>query len=340
LPILPHFNFPIEKASLPGANRPLRMLLDTGAPGTWLDPIAVDELGVNAALARAPAPLRVLESEVPVTVGQFPVRELTANAGITIDGVVGVPFLLEHDVCFDYLSRQITVTEPSRHVRPPNALAVAVRPGAGLWNATVTVGDTTVTAVVDTGNSGALLLGGQAPAWTGAPSLVTQGVAGLGGKVRAPVFRADLQLGGRPYPGALVIAAQKLPAVASVQAVLGQSFLSRFAKVTFRFSCGEIVLEPRESTASPEPWDRSGLDLIVAADAVVAGGVDLGTPAYAAGLRGEDVLVEVGDLPATPDNMGAIADLLRGPPGTPVVLRYQRGATAPTAVRFLLADLL
>jgi len=64
----------------------------------------------------------------------------------------------------------------------------------------------------------------------------------------------------------------------------------------------------------------------------------VGSPAYKAGLRPNDVIVEVNGKKTLGLNSTEVADLMKGPRGTPVELKVQRGETGETLTFNLIRD--
>lgn len=101
------------------------------------------------------------------------------------------------------------------------------------------------------------------------------------------------------------------------------------------------TLDPHSNFLDPDEWREAqrrqsaqyfgvGMELTVDGEAVVVGQPFPNSPAAAAGLRRGDVIVGVDQHDARGLELGAVANLLRGPRGTEVTVKVQReGAPAP-----------
>ncbi|MDH3592495.1 MAG: aspartyl protease family protein [Planctomycetota bacterium] len=139
-----------------GDDGPFAMILDTGASRTVISPEVRKRLGLARRKKKLPqmtvGPLRA--SRVPVMVR--PLDQISYAVGTGVDGIVGHPIFASFTIVYDYPAREVRV---HRDGIPADAPETATVKGRSRPYVPVTVGDTTVDVLLDTGSRSAISLG-------------------------------------------------------------------------------------------------------------------------------------------------------------------------------------
>ena len=339
-----HIYLPVEVEGAPGARK---FLLDSGAGMTVIDSSLAAGLGLSEGgaipgagaggmtefrMTRGP---RLELGGIGVdsqTVAVFPVSELTGRfSGVETGGILGYDFLSRFYTRIDYEARIIGLFRPGTAPRPAGADTLSAPLLHRLFS---------VKAVVDGAHSGTFLVD------TGANSSVLQRpfaertgllegraalpieLAGAGGREKASIVRFDsISIGGstieRPVltvPGG----GRGIGVLEGIAGIIGSDILERFT-VGLDYDAQIVILERNGSFDDPFWTDRSGAWLGIGPGGGVTVSMTIpGTPAHAAGLRGGDVLREVGERPATGrEGLERARRLFSGPAGRALHIEYE-----------------
>ncbi len=339
---------------------PYRFALDTGA-GDALDSGVAAALGlatsgpfdilgtgegtVRARSTRIPS-LRLGDAEIddrPAIVFSFDDLR-NAEGAANFDGLIGHALFERYVVRIDYAAQTLSLIDPAAYVRGAGTVVPFT-----LTDGTPVV-DGSVDGIagkftIDTGDRGALSL---TKPFVSAHRLLERyapsvhGVTGwgIGGPVRAALTRVgELRIGAlaiaRPVTR-LSEARRGFFTSPQLAGNVGNGVLERFT-VTFDYPKRELVFEAR---AAPPEYvaDRSGMWVVRTTAGYTVVDVVAGGPAAAAGVTAGDVIERVGGDAASNLTLAALRSVLRGDPGTGVVLRIKRGAVERDAT-IVLRDL-
>ncbi|HEY1882113.1 MAG TPA: retropepsin-like aspartic protease [Candidatus Cybelea sp.] len=265
--------------------------------------------------------------------------------GMQIDGMLGYQFLARYVTTIDYANAKMTLTMPASASPPAGSASLPFIIDGTIPRIDVGVDGVTTSAEVDTGSRAALTLA--APFLAQNPTIAALaktpvGVTGFG--VGGPSFGRlgripNLTIG--PFTIANSIAdftSDKSGAFSNPYnpANLGGGVWRRFV-VTFDYGKHALYLVKSAAFDSSFPYDRSGLFLIDRAGEFTVLSAIAGSPAAAAGLAKDDVIVSVDGGPASRMSLAALRGLLSGSAGT-VVHLHVRNATGERDVNLKLAD--
>lgn len=267
--------------------------------------------------------------------------------GMHIDGMLGYQFLARFLTTIDYANSKLTLAMPSLlPAAAPAAAAMQFFLDGTIPRINVNVGAVTVSAEVDTGNRAGLELTApflSAHSAIAALAKTAPGVTGfgLGGPSYARLGRIPtLQIG--PYQVsnsiALFVTSEK-GALADPfnPANLGGALLRRFT-VTFDYAHQQLLLAKNAQFDTPFSYDRSGLFLIDRNGAYTVLDVLAGTPAAAAGLAKDDVIITIDGAPASTQSLAALRALLSSAAGTVVHLGVRDAAGGQRETNVTLED--
>ncbi len=248
--------------------------------------------------------------EVKVSVAPAGAMDLTSIepvVGHTIDGTLGYDIFQELVITVDYVSRQVTFTDPGEFhsTRGGQSLPLSLETGGNTPQDRVPLvqgriaipGNPPVDAkfLVDSGSGDAVdhpLIKKS----TGKLLNTTTGV-GIGKESRGVEGRIEyLQLGPFELHGA--VSACCGGSDLSSQLIGGQA-LSRFT-VTFDYPRQRLILQPNRNYHRPFPADQSGMNLRLdpATQELVVHGLSENSPATDAGLQTGDIIVAIGGVPS------------------------------------------
>jgi hypothetical protein len=173
--------------------------------------------------------------------------------------------------------------------------------------------------MLDTGNAGPTIIEQYWAAPLGLTAELSKGVPRGSAKIsRGSIGVGPFNLGQElvSYYGPAERGSEYTRAVAGVY---GEPLLSRF-KSTYDYSRGLVWLEPLPEV-KPQPFDRSGLSLIKGERGVLkVASIAAGSSADKVGIAKDDLITAIRGVPSATLSRADAAAVLRGEPGTPIVL--------------------
>jgi hypothetical protein len=341
--------------------RKARFLVDTGG-ANLLTPAAAAKFGlkgegklagrgagdetVDVAFAHAKE-VRVGDAKLaePVfmimSLGQLPAVE-----GYESDGLVGYEMFRRFGVTIDYARRELVLAEPAKFAPPPDATAVPFELAERIPIVAGRLDGLPLRISVDTGSRASLTVHSPfakehalVQKYRAAPEAVVGW--GVGGPARGrPVRLGRLELGTVAVDGVagdLYLGEKSAFAAPDPQANLGAGVLKRFT-VAFDYAAKRMYLAPNADFAKGDPFDRSGLWLLGAGEALEV--VDVAADSAAAGSQwriGDRITAIDGEAVGKRSLSQWRQRLRELPAGTRLGLDYRRGGQ-PMRAELVLAD--
>jgi predicted aspartyl protease len=340
------FEFPQDKQILFPITingRPAEAWLDSGSSASVVDAAFAQELGLSLeggirarGVSGAVGGVRLAAATLEIGGQPVPARRVAVMDLSPVTRVVPRPVqvLLGREVFetaivqIDFANRVLSVT-PRDQFKPPAAPPIPLRASGGLRSFPIRIGDTETEAILDLGNSGALLLDrsfAEAHGLLDGRRTSTQMSVGADGPRESVIASLDgVQVGGVDFRAVGAVATAGLASHAPAN--VGLEILSRF-KVTVDFAGDRLWLEPIPgATGQPFRKNRAGLALIPDARGVRVSHVAAGSPAAAAGWRvGEEIAAIDGRSVGADYAASETARWIFGPPGRVVALTMSNGA--------------
>jgi hypothetical protein len=312
-------------------DRPVTVLLDSGAGATVIDSALAAELGLEGvgefvaggvggaqtfSFVQVPryglASARVTGQNLAV----MPLSEaFYPSTGKHIRMVVGYDFLSRFVTRIDYGARQITLYDPQGFTYEGEGTSVPASREMSVLSLNAVIEDSLqVRLLLDTGAGGNLhlterFLGEHPRFMEGRPSFQTE-FQGVGGEETATVFRIDsLTLGGFTVPGGLCSSFQGPPMLEAYDGILGTGVLARFV-VCLDYAGERVILEPSSLFEEGLHEDMTGLSLRICEGMLIVDGVIEGSAAEEAGVLPGDTLVSIEGLPVDGASFTELKDLL------------------------------
>ena len=337
-------NKPFAPVSI-GVLPPLTFLLDTGSPQGAVDVSLIERLGFrrvsvaqgagagarpfdeatltpNACFALAGATLP------NALVWGLDLSAISGAEGRRVDGLLGHDFFERYVVMIDYVNGMVEVRVASFiYAGEGVAIPVAIEGEHPFATATVrTSSGVSVTGkfLIDTGVRSAITLNRPFAAahglpGNGEPSVEATVGVGLGGETRGRVFRlSEVQLGTLRLQDVVAVASldsSGFGADSSVAGIVGADLLRRY-NVILDYPHGRIVLERTPRSDEPFDYDESGVFLTAEGPElrmVRILSVTPHSPADAAGLRPNDILLSVNGHEAGALSLDTIRRRFRAP---------------------------
>lgn len=276
----------------------------------------------------------------------FDFSGIRASSGLpALDGLIGSELLRRYVVRIDYRDRTLTLTDPADYDYAGSGAVVPLSFGGGTPRVDASLDGIAGTYTVDTGDRMDVTLMEPVIAREHvldryAPRVATITGWGIGGAVPGYVARAhEFELGGIEIKDPLL----RLPTVAGgffathrLTGSIGTGIIDRFT-VTFDYSRRRMILED-PLPPGRDAYDRSGLWLNQGRTAFDVAAVAPQSPAEAAGMTPGERIVAIDGTPVAALSLAKARELLRGDPGTRVVLTLA-GPGAPGDVTLTLAEL-
>jgi len=342
-------------------SKPHRFMLDTGSGAALIDPPLARSLGFESAseskgffgVGNAKSSLTLLKptgcqemagSRVAgVHFLAFDLSLISSVEGVPIRGTVGSEFLQKSVVVIDYANARIRVLDPSSFDYRGEGIVLPVVIDRQIFT-TVRIHKRSGEVVegkfyLDTGTRTALslnspfvrdnhLLDGE----TAIP-LATLGV-GMGGESLASVYRIqEIEIGPLRLHDVVATASHDEKGVFAdpkVAGIIGGELLRKFT-VILDYPHQRVILEKTPQSDAPFGYDASGLFLLAAGaklDRITILRIIAGSPAEAAGLKKDDVIVTIDGKPAR--KLEQVRQLFRRE-GQTYALRIRRGGKMVSA---------
>lgn len=322
--------------------RPAEAWLDSGSSATVVDAAFARELGLELGdpisargVAGQVAGVRLARADVKIGDAVIPARrvavmDLTALRAVTprpVQVILGREVFQDAVLEIDFASRRIAIS-PQDRFQPPRARPLPLRRSGLLKSFPIRVGGVRTEAILDLGNSGALLLDYDFAARRGLLSgrrTSTQLSVGADGPRTSLVTSLDrVQVGGVTFNGVTAVATEGLTSHAPAN--VGLEILSRF-HVTVDFAGGRLWLQPiRGAVGAPFRKNRAGIAVVADADRIRITHVAPGSPAEAAGWRIGEAIVAVDGEPVGVGYAGSeLSRWIYRPAGTVVTLTMLDG---------------
>lgn len=343
--------------------QPVRMLVDTGGLNL-LTPAAAARLGlaVKGKLAASGAGERKVDlgfargrelavGDVRLAEPVFYVIDTEALAdveGVDFDGLVGFELFQRLAVRIDYPRRMLTLTRRDSFTPPAGAVAVPFELHDRTPIAAGAIDGIPARLTIDTGSRGSLTTSSPFTREHGLearyrPAFEAVTGWGVGGPTRGkPVRFRQVKLGGAviaDVAGDLFTGDKGALADPDSSANLGGGILRRFA-VTFDYRDRTMYLEPAAGVPR-DIYDRAGMFVLRAGDALRVAAVVPGGPAARAVLAADDRIVAIDGAPASSRPVAAWRAVLgAGEIGARHTLSVEAAGGARRDVTLVLAELL
>jgi len=272
--------------------------------------------------------------------------KLPAVEGFESDGLVGYEMFRRFGITIDYAKHELVLVEPAKFSPPAGAHAVPFELADRIPIITGTLDGVPARISVDTGSRVSLTLhspfarerGLLAKYDAAAESVVGWGVGGpsRGHPARFGVLRlGDIDIAG--VAGDLYTGDKGAFATPDISANLGGGVLKRFT-VAFDYAAKKMYLEPNADFDKADAFDRSGLWLLGAGEALEVADVAKDSAAARAGLHVGDRITAIGGEQVGARPLPEWRQRLRElPAGTRLVLAYGRADKIAKA-ELVLAD--
>ncbi|HEY6942539.1 aspartyl protease family protein [Dokdonella sp.] len=272
--------------------------------------------------------------------------KLPAVEGYDCDGLVGYEMFRRFGVTIDYAKHELVLAEPATFAPPAGAHALPFELADRIPIVQGTLDGLPARISIDTGSRASLTLHapfvrehGLVAKYDAAPESVVGW--GVGGPSRGrPARFGTLQLGDLAVTGVagdLFVGDKGAFASPDLSANLGGGVLKRYV-VAFDYEAKKMYLAPTASSAGVDAFDRSGLWLLGAGDALEVADVAKDGAAERAGLRVGDRIRSIGGEAIAARPLYEWRERLRElPAGTKLAVAYER-AGKPAQVDLALAD--
>lgn len=316
----------------------LQFALDTGAADTVVDASLRDRLGESVGAKRGETADGIVRLEyfaspeahlgasriaVPGPAACADLGMFRMAVGQEIKGIVGMSSLRAYVLRLDFDRGKICLFPPDDRAHPEWGERIPIAyDSSGLPRVSVRLGDRAnrLMHIIDTGmNSSGMLPRALFDLLQNEQDLpVFEGTfTSLAGTVRHREARFDtLELGSFEYRGLILHPGS--------HATLGLSFLCRHV-VTFDFPNKRLYLKKGKRFHERDELDMSGLHLLRVSGETVVHSVDEGSPAKAAGIKAEDVILKISGNEASEMEMWTIRKVLKSGDGREIRMKLNRG---------------
>jgi predicted aspartyl protease len=341
--------------------KPIRVLVDTGGVNV-LTQAAMTKLGlrsegklagrgtgdeqVDVSLAR---PKALAIGELRVREPVFYIFDMTGFddiEGADFDGIVGFELFHRYVVRIDYQAKKLVLAEPGTLSPPAAAIKVPFVLSGRMPLVDGTIDGTPARMTIDTGARNSITANGPFTAKHGLvarykPTFETITGWGVGGPVKAsPVRFREVTLGAaklRDVAGDLFTGTKGAHADPDSDANVGGGILHRYV-VTFDYANRVMYLEPIPNLPATDSYDRAGMFIRRAGDAIEVLATTPKGPADRAGVRTGDRIVAIDGAPIAKGSLPEWRRRFREDrPGTKLKLTLDRGGKR-TAATLVLAD--
>ncbi|HEY8573655.1 aspartyl protease family protein [Phenylobacterium sp.] len=317
--------------------------LDSGASATIVDAAFARQIGLPLGqtvtaqgVAGTVTGVRLSQAQVKIGDVGLPVRrvavmDLSDVAAVVprpVQVILGREAFQDAVVDIDFGSREISFT-PRAEFRPPRQRPLRLRPSGALRSFPISIEGLKTEAILDLGNSGALLLDRDFAERQGllrTRPTSTQLSVGADGARESLIASFDrVSVGGVRFDRVVGVATRGLATHAPAN--VGLEILSRF-EVTIDFPGERLWLRPIPGAAErPFRKNRAGLSVAPAMDHIRVTHVAAGSPAQAAGWRVGDRIVAVNGQKADRTYAGSeLSRWIYGPAGQTAELTLDDGS--------------
>jgi predicted aspartyl protease len=319
----------------------LYFLLDTGFTVSVIDAKYKSCLGEAAGSYRAENPLgtnSVLSvfycPEISIAgksmelgkIACLDLRMARLISGQPCDGILGMDFFSKNVVSIDFDKKVFNLNDTVPENVRETFVAVPLKQFNQHYTAEASVNNNQILdLLIDTGDNSSISLnsdGWQKVFSTNQANEVTVTVAGIGNRVAQSKIGVvgQLAIEGLKYTNlhATYIHNPKDPSH------LGLGFFRRH-NLTFDFANRMLYLEPGGEFSMPDKEDMSGLHLLRDGETTIVYSVDENGPAFADGIRANDIIESVNGLNASSLTMKVIRRALQSHDGDNVTLQVRRG---------------
>jgi predicted aspartyl protease len=331
--------FPITINGLPA-----EAWLDSGASATVVDAAFAKQIGLQLGetvpargvsgnvLGVRMADAKVQIGDVALPVRRVAVMDLSDVASVVprpVQVILGREVFQGAVVEIDFAGRRIAFT-PRDEFRPPRARPLPLRRSGNLRSFPARIEGVRTDAILDLGNSGALLLDRgfveRHRLLRGRPSSTQLSVGADGARESLIASFDRVQVAGVTFNGVSAVATEGLASHAPAN--IGLEILSRF-RVAVDFAGDRLWLQPIPGAAErPFRKNRAGLSIAAGYDHVRVTHVARGSPAEAAGWNVGEQIVAVDGHKADRAYAGSeLARWIYGPAGQAVQLTLANGQT-------------
>jgi len=254
--------------------------------------------------------------------------DLRAMIGRPVIGFLGVSALKGSVVQVDFDERKVRFLRPDNQPHPEWGDSLLMQLNAEHNPAVhLSIGGVERSLGIDTASNGSIDL--PTEAFNRLPDLASQTVLSISsltanGTVKLRVVRLpEVELAGSRYRG-LICKETK-----HSSGTLGLEFLERHL-ATLDFPGNRLYLKPGKEFDHPSEASMSGIHAGRVRDQLVAQVVDAGSPAYEAGVRPGDVLVDLNGKPAGDYDMPDVRDLMHAGEGKEMTVTFRHGDSQQT----------
>ncbi|GAB4469282.1 MAG: hypothetical protein OHK0029_41830 [Armatimonadaceae bacterium] len=342
-------------------NKPLRLILDSGAGAHVLDLGKARELGMvapNAGTGNLIGTGGTVEAE-QIQTGEMRLGEVRLNQGLAFatqlpealeaDGLLGYDLFQQYVVTLDYPKNTVTFASPKEYKAPAGAEVLPLRVRRRIPQIEIELDGVKAWVEVDTGSNGSVDFNTPFVEKNNLRSQYTKRLEipsgrGIGGITYGDITRArSLKLGSFVVDTPLLELSRQTTGGDSEDNVagrIGAEVLSRFT-VTLDYSGNRMYLQKGPNFAKPFPYNRTGVSVDRDKNAYTVVHVIEGSPGAEAGIRAGDELIALDGVPVNKISSYDLRDRFRAAPGTVLrLLVRSKDNPTPREVTLTLKDLI
>lgn len=322
---------------------PFRALVDTGSTMNVADTAIVGELklaavsdteveatggAISSNVYNGPE-IRVSDNVVLDAGSPFiagPVRKQYAMVEEKIDMVLGAPFLMRYATEYRLDEGEIVLHRPEAFTPPPGAAVVDFETVMNLPVVRAAVEGQEAGLVLDIGSNAAVDLFPQFMERSGLAqrhTIYRVPIIGLGGQVESRLLRVGTVTFG-DFEFADVRVYVHAAGLGELDGLIGCEILRRF-HFTIDYENKKVYFAPNGDLKTPWVEEFAGITVINELGGYRVTSVSEGSPAYEAGLRAGDAVMEIDGRAAYEVGIPRLRELVRQTAGTMLVIKARRG---------------